>query len=174
MLWQNCLDNSGILQHQHLKTAQLKGSVFQADCDDGTVSSVFTSFYVDHAEPLKALKQYKAKGPWALGELLDGHEFLVIFPMPVIPIANTYGISETIVSFIRQSFPAVRNLRYNQVGTFGHYSSIATILPGAGWYKKYKAEAYPIFFAIPRACSKRVAEPTLRRREALRRVALVF
>ncbi|KAG0691883.1 hypothetical protein DFH29DRAFT_883506 [Suillus ampliporus] len=53
------------------------------------------------------------------------------------------GISETIVSFIRQSFPAVRNLRYNQVGTFGHYSSIATILPGAGWYKKYKAEAYP-------------------------------
>ncbi|KAG0693606.1 hypothetical protein DFH29DRAFT_881346 [Suillus ampliporus] len=82
--------------------------------------------------------------------------------------------NDGIVSFIRQSFPAVRNLRYNQVGTFGHYSSIATILPGAGWYKKYKAEAYPIFFAIPRACSKRVAEPTLRRREALRRVALVF
>ncbi|OJA12473.1 hypothetical protein AZE42_13628 [Rhizopogon vesiculosus] len=45
----------------YLKTAQLKGGVFQADCDDGAASSVFTSFYVDHTESLKALEQYKAK-----------------------------------------------------------------------------------------------------------------
>jgi hypothetical protein len=55
--------------------------------DDGAVSSVFTSFYVDHAEPLEALKQYKAMGQWGLGGLLDGHEFLAIFPVvPLSPI----------------------------------------------------------------------------------------
>ncbi|OJA17315.1 hypothetical protein AZE42_04137 [Rhizopogon vesiculosus] len=74
----------------YLKAAQLKGSVFQADCDNGALSSVFTSFYVDHAGPLEALEQYKAKGQWGLGDLLDGHEFLVIFPVvPMSPIANT-------------------------------------------------------------------------------------
>jgi len=73
----------------YLRAAQLKGSIFQADCDDGAVSSVFTSFYVDHAEPLEALEQYKAKGQWGLGELLDGHEFLAIFPViPMSPTAN--------------------------------------------------------------------------------------
>jgi len=74
----------------YLKAAQLKGSVFQADRDSGAVSSAFTSFYVDHAEPLEALEQYKTKGQWGLGDLLDGHEFLVIFPVaPMNPIANT-------------------------------------------------------------------------------------
>ena len=65
----------------YLKAAQLRGSLFQADCDSGAVSSVFTSFYVDHKEPLEALKQYKAKGRWSLGDLLEGHEFLAIFPV---------------------------------------------------------------------------------------------
>ncbi|OJA07857.1 hypothetical protein AZE42_12723 [Rhizopogon vesiculosus] len=51
----------------YLRTAQLKGSVFQADCDDGAISSVFTLFYIDHTEPLEALEQYKAMGSVGLG-----------------------------------------------------------------------------------------------------------
>jgi len=71
----------------YLKAAQVRGSLFQADCDSGAVSSAFTSFYVDHDEPLKVLKRYEAKGQWSLGELLDGHEFLAIFPVaPLKPI----------------------------------------------------------------------------------------
>ena len=59
----------------------MRGSLFRENCDSGAVSSVFTGFYVDHAEPLKALEQYKAIGQWCLGDLLDGHEFLAVFPM---------------------------------------------------------------------------------------------
>ncbi|KAG1742266.1 uncharacterized protein EDB91DRAFT_1052130, partial [Suillus paluster] len=71
----------------YLKAAELRGNLFQADCDASTVSSVFTSFYVDHTEPLEALQQYKAKGQWCLGDLLEGHEFLAIFPIePLSPI----------------------------------------------------------------------------------------
>ncbi|OAX31111.1 hypothetical protein K503DRAFT_750862 [Rhizopogon vinicolor AM-OR11-026] len=40
----------------YLKAAELRGNLFQADCDSGAVSSVFTSFYVDHVEPLEALE----------------------------------------------------------------------------------------------------------------------
>jgi hypothetical protein len=66
---------------QYLKDAKLSGKLFQEDNDSGAVSSVFTEFYVDHDEPLEVLEQYKAKGQWCLGELLDGHEFLAIFPV---------------------------------------------------------------------------------------------
>jgi len=48
------------------KAAQVTGSLFQENCDSGTASSVFTGFYVDHAEPLEALEQYKAMGSMVL------------------------------------------------------------------------------------------------------------
>lgn len=71
----------------YLKTAQLCGNLFQEGSDTGAVSSVFTEFYVDHAEPLEALDKFKARGKWCLGELLDGHEYLAIFPVaPLSPI----------------------------------------------------------------------------------------
>ena len=57
---------------------KLCGSLFDANCKTGAVSAVFTSFYVDHTEPLEALAEYRENGPWPLGELLEGHEFLVI------------------------------------------------------------------------------------------------
>lgn len=46
---------------QYLQRAQLRGSLFQEDCNSGAVSSVFTEFYVDHREPLEALDEFKAK-----------------------------------------------------------------------------------------------------------------
>lgn len=64
----------------YLKAAKLWGSIFQAGGDKGAVSSVFTEFYVDH-EPLEVLDRFKAHSQWCLGELLDGHEYLVLFPI---------------------------------------------------------------------------------------------
>ncbi|KAG1775130.1 hypothetical protein EV702DRAFT_1120677 [Suillus placidus] len=65
----------------YIKSAQLRGDLFQKNSDTGAVSSAFTEFYVDHAEPLKALEQFKEKGKWCLGELLEGHEYLALFPV---------------------------------------------------------------------------------------------
>ena len=71
----------------YLKTAKPCGTIFQAGCDTGAVLSVFTEFYVDHEEPLEVLDKFKARGNWCLGELLDGHEYLALFPvMPLNPI----------------------------------------------------------------------------------------
>lgn len=58
----------------------LCGSLFDDDCTTGAVSSTFMSFYVNHNEPLEALKEYKRHGGWVLGELLDGHKYLIILP----------------------------------------------------------------------------------------------
>jgi hypothetical protein len=45
----------------------------------GLVSCVDTGFFVDHNEPLEALAWVREGMDWPLGELLDGHEFLVVF-----------------------------------------------------------------------------------------------
>ncbi|KAG2134010.1 hypothetical protein BD769DRAFT_1627403 [Suillus cothurnatus] len=55
------------------------------------ISSVFTKFFVDHTEPLEVLSLYKKKDQWCLGELLDGHEFLAIFP--ITPMSSTVPLS---------------------------------------------------------------------------------
>lgn len=66
---------------KYLRDAKLCGSLFEENCTSGAISSVFTDFYVDHAEPLEALSLYTANRQWVLGELLDGHEFLIILPI---------------------------------------------------------------------------------------------
>ena len=58
---------------------ELRGSL--GNCTTGTISSIFTTFYVDHDEPLEALAFYKKE--WILGELLDDHEFLIILPTDI-------------------------------------------------------------------------------------------
>ncbi|KAH9482154.1 hypothetical protein JR316_0004249 [Psilocybe cubensis] len=63
-------------------SSHLKGSIFEKDlATRGVVSSAFTDFYVDHEEPLSTLKSYVDAGRWCLGDLLDGHEFLIIVPV---------------------------------------------------------------------------------------------
>ncbi|KAH9851392.1 hypothetical protein C2E23DRAFT_830748 [Lenzites betulinus] len=44
--------------------------------------SANTSFFVDHNEPLGILRTYQENDKWAFEELLDGHEFLVLVPVP--------------------------------------------------------------------------------------------
>lgn len=77
---------------EYVREMSLRGSLFEDTCTSGAVSSVFTNFYVDHAEPLEALAVYKAREQWRLGELLDGHEFLIILPTqgPVTPPTDVF------------------------------------------------------------------------------------
>ena len=64
----------------YLKEAKLAGSLFDPNSTTGAISCVFTEFYVDHQEPLAALDIFKAKRGWCLGELPEGHEFLIVLP----------------------------------------------------------------------------------------------
>ncbi|KAI0737885.1 hypothetical protein C8Q80DRAFT_1222624 [Daedaleopsis nitida] len=65
----------------YLKDAQVRGSLFDASVADGTVSSANTNFFVNHEEPNTILSHYLAENNWSLGNLLEGHEFIVLLPM---------------------------------------------------------------------------------------------
>ena len=62
----------------YVKDAKLRGSVFTPNDTTGLVSSVDSGFFVDHAEPLEALAWVREDMEWPLGELFNGHEFLLI------------------------------------------------------------------------------------------------
>ncbi|KAL2039895.1 hypothetical protein N7G274_007298 [Stereocaulon virgatum] len=63
---------------QYVKDAKLCGSVFDPEDANGLVSSVDTGFWIDHTEPSEALAWARDMVDWPLGELHDGHEFLLI------------------------------------------------------------------------------------------------
>ncbi|KAH0353079.1 hypothetical protein KCU81_g1851, partial [Aureobasidium melanogenum] len=62
----------------YVRTAKLRGSLFDSEVTDGTVSCADTGFFVDHAESDTALDEIQRKGiEWPFGRLPEGHEFLV-------------------------------------------------------------------------------------------------
>lgn len=63
---------------RYVKDAKLRGRLFHPEDVSGLVSSVDTGFWVDHTEPLEALEWARDTKNWPLGELHDGHEFLLI------------------------------------------------------------------------------------------------
>jgi hypothetical protein len=65
----------------YLHTAKVSGSLFDPEDTTGALASVFTKFYVDHEEPLAAKAEFEGEhSSWPLGDLLEGHEYLVIIP----------------------------------------------------------------------------------------------
>jgi len=63
----------------YVKEAKLRGTLFGGDDEDGSVSCADTRFWVDHEEPLEALRILRERGTvWQFGDLLDGHEFIVL------------------------------------------------------------------------------------------------
>lgn len=62
----------------YVRNAELRGRLFDPEDTSGLVSSVDTGFFVDHEEPLEALTWVRESMDWPLGELFDGHEFLLI------------------------------------------------------------------------------------------------
>ncbi|KAF8921101.1 hypothetical protein CPB85DRAFT_1487079 [Mucidula mucida] len=67
---------------EYLRTAKLVGTAFDKESTSlNTVSSALTNFFVDHEEPLRALTEFREKygrDAWPLGDLLDGHEYMII------------------------------------------------------------------------------------------------
>ncbi|KAI9761990.1 MAG: hypothetical protein M1835_008098 [Candelina submexicana] len=63
---------------RYVRDATLRGSLFQPKDATGAVSSVDTNFWVNHTEPLAALASVRGVSDWPLGDLLDGHKFLLI------------------------------------------------------------------------------------------------
>ena len=63
----------------YVKDAKLRGRLFESNDPSSIVSCVDTNFFVDHTEPLEALTWVREHRDWPLGELIDGHEFLLIF-----------------------------------------------------------------------------------------------
>ncbi|CDO74243.1 hypothetical protein BN946_scf185031.g8 [Trametes cinnabarina] len=70
---------------QYLKEAQLRGAFLD---EEGGSFSAFTAFFVDHNEPLQVLQTYMSRDRWSFGDLLDGHEFLILVPVPVPPASD--------------------------------------------------------------------------------------
>ena len=63
----------------YVKSAAPRGSVFEQNVYDGSICAAFTDFWVDHKEPMDALKNMRDNSiHWPLGELPDGCEFLVL------------------------------------------------------------------------------------------------
>lgn len=64
----------------YVQAAEPRGMLFsQSTDDDGALSCADTEFWVDHREPLEALETIRRKGiVWPLGELPEGHEFLIL------------------------------------------------------------------------------------------------
>jgi hypothetical protein len=62
----------------YIRDAKLRGKLFNSEDTSGLVSSVDTGFFVDHEEPLEALAWVRESMEWPLGELLDGHEFILV------------------------------------------------------------------------------------------------
>jgi hypothetical protein len=63
----------------YVKEAKPRDSVFSPGDTSGLVSCVDSRFCVNHTKPLEALAWVWEEMDWPLGELLDGHEFLLIF-----------------------------------------------------------------------------------------------
>ncbi|CAJ2508386.1 Uu.00g134120.m01.CDS01 [Anthostomella pinea] len=63
---------------RYIHDAKLCGSLFNTEDSTGLVSGVDTGFFVDHGEPLEALSLVRETWNWPLGELPDGHEYLLI------------------------------------------------------------------------------------------------
>lgn len=59
---------------------RLVGTAFDSECVSKAVSAVCTNFFVDHREPLEVLDGFRREygDIWPLGELPEGHEFLIL------------------------------------------------------------------------------------------------
>lgn len=61
-----------------IRDAKPRGTLFNAGDNSGAISCVFSNFFVDHLEPLEALSVMREYMNWPLGDLHDGHEFLLL------------------------------------------------------------------------------------------------
>lgn len=67
---------------KYIKEATVAGDLFDANDASGLVCGADTGFGVDHAEPERAVEAFEATSgtSWPLGQLPEGHEYLLVFP----------------------------------------------------------------------------------------------
>jgi hypothetical protein len=63
----------------YIKGAILQGALFDPHDATGLVAGVDTAFFVDHKEPVEALRHIRRHREWPLGDLPDGCEYLLVF-----------------------------------------------------------------------------------------------
>ncbi|KAJ9129953.1 Tartrate dehydrogenase [Pleurostoma richardsiae] len=73
----------------YINQATLCGSLFEPSDSSGLVSGVNTGFFVDHEEPLEALSVVRETWRWPLGDLPDGHEYLLVIPVGTLFLKAT-------------------------------------------------------------------------------------
>ncbi|KAK2738145.1 hypothetical protein FQN55_000765 [Onygenales sp. PD_40] len=64
----------------YIRDARLCGTLFNPEDSTGLICGVNTGFFVDHEEPLEVLEMVRQNWQWPLGNLPDGHEYLLILP----------------------------------------------------------------------------------------------
>ncbi|KAJ6185187.1 hypothetical protein N7519_006488 [Penicillium mononematosum] len=74
------LRNHEVLPIPYIQDAKLRGTIFQPEDTSAMVSGVNTGFFVDHEEPQKVLQAVRENWQWPLGDLPDGHEYLLVMP----------------------------------------------------------------------------------------------
>ena len=63
---------------EYIRQGTLRGSLFDHKEHGRHMSSIDTRFFVDHAGPLQTLYRLRSCDRWPLGELREGHEFLLV------------------------------------------------------------------------------------------------
>ena len=64
----------------YVRGAELHGSIFEPGDLSGLVCGVDNRFFVDHGEPDETLRRVRETRKWPLGELPEGHEYLLVLP----------------------------------------------------------------------------------------------
>lgn len=76
----------------YVREATLRGSLFSDNEKEAAVCCAFTSFWVDHAELLETLRLVGERGViWPLGDLPEGHEFLILVKGGVVGAERRQG-----------------------------------------------------------------------------------
>lgn len=78
---------------EYIRNAKPYGSLFEPT-SSGMISGVNTGFFVDHGEPLEALRYTQRELNWPLGELPDGSEFLLLLPRTQLRSRSSSGPSK--------------------------------------------------------------------------------
>lgn len=62
----------------YVRDAKLRGLLFEGFEATGLVCGADTNFFVDHKEPNDVLSAIRETRRWVLGELPEGHEYLLL------------------------------------------------------------------------------------------------
>ncbi|XXH01115.1 Flavin-linked sulfhydryl oxidase of the mitochondrial IMS [Hypoxylon texense] len=75
----------------YIQNAKLRGSLFDAHDATGLRCGVDTKFFIDHSELELEVALLQETENWPLGDLPDGHEFLLLFDVESVLAASELG-----------------------------------------------------------------------------------